>query len=153
MVLTLKELNKMNKIVLVLSFLFSGVCFSEVPDLKTKNEVIDFTAEVMNFVAKGQTLEALKKLKPYSIVPSHEFEVMLDQFKLQEPMIEQRFGKTVGTELISIKEQGDSLLLIIYLQKFEMHVMSWRMYYYKPTNKWQLNSYYNDSGIQEIFAY
>ena len=122
-------------------------------ELKTKDDVKTFAADVMAIVAQGKTAEGLTKFKPYIIVPESEFNVSLEQMKLQQPMIDQRFGKTVGVELIDIEEQGESLMLIVYIQKFEKHVMRWKMYFYKPKDKWILNTYSTDDKLQFMFSY
>ena len=122
-------------------------------DLKTKDDVRAFATEVMNIVAQGKVADGLAKFKPYIIIPESEFTVSLEQVKLQQPMIDQRFGQTVGVELIDIEEQGESLMLIVYIQKFEKHVMRWKMYFYKPKDKWILNTYSTDDQLQLMFSY
>lgn len=122
-------------------------------ELKTKEDVKAFAEDVMATVAEGKTAEGLAKFKPYIIIPESEFNVSLEQLKLQQPMIDQRFGQTVGVELIDIEEQGESLMLIVYIQKFEKHVMRWKMYFYKPKDKWILNTYSTDDKLQFMFSY
>ncbi len=76
---------------------------------------------------------------------------MVEQYKLQAPAIKQRFGETVGVELIGEKEVGQSLMMIYYIQKFEKTVMSWKFYFYKPKNNWVVSSFFSDDKLQEIF--
>ena len=122
-------------------------------DLKTKDDVKAFAADVMASVAEGKVADGLVKFKPYIIIPESEFTMSLEQLKLQQPVIDQRFGQTVGVELIDIEEQGESLMLIVYIQKFEKHVMRWKMYFYKPKDKWILNTYSTDDQLQLMFNY
>ncbi len=89
--------------------------------------------------------------RPYLIIPEHEFLGMLDQMKMQGPAITQRFGKTLSIELAVIEEVGDSLMLVMYLQKFEKHVLRWKFYYYKPDQEWVLNTFTFDDQIFAMF--
>ena len=121
-------------------------------DLKSKEDVVGFVKTTQTLVASGDVIKAIEGLKPYVIIPESEFQVALEQYKMQKPMIDQRFGKTIGTELISVQEQGESLMLATFIQKFEKHVMRWRLYFYKPRDKWILNTYSTDDKINEILA-
>ena len=120
--------------------------------LKDKDAAKALANAVMDQVGRTQTAEALGMLKPYLVIPSSEFEVMIEQMKLQMPMIEQRFGRTLGVELVGTEEVGESLMLITYIQKFEKHVMRWKFYFYKPNKEWVLNTFFTDDKIQTIFA-
>lgn len=119
--------------------------------LKDKDAAKALVKSVMDSVEKKQPVEALGLIKPYLITPSSEFEVMSEQMKLQLPMIEQRFGKTLGVEFIGSDEVGESLMLISYIQKFEKHFMCWRFYFYKPSKEWVLNTFFTDDKIQAMF--
>ncbi len=102
-------------------------------------------------VAKGKMQEGLQLMKPYLIIPESEFNVMAEQLKMQEPLMKQRFGNTIGVEFVKEEEVGNSLLRIIYIQKFEKHIMRWRFYFYKPRNSWVLNTFFTDDKLQLMF--
>jgi hypothetical protein len=120
-------------------------------ELKSKNDIRALSKNIMEKVARGETVEAMKLLKPHFVIPPSEFEVMMEQYKLQEPVIKQRFGETVGVELISEKEVGESLMMIHYIQKFEKTVMSWKFNFYKPRNNWIIPNFSTDDKLQEVF--
>jgi hypothetical protein len=103
-------------------------------------------------VEKRQPGKALLLLKPYFVVPASEFETMTEQMKLQLPMIEQRFGKTLGVELIGTEETGESLMLVTYIQKFEKTAMRWKFYFYKPNKEWVLTTFFTDDKIPMMFT-
>jgi hypothetical protein len=137
---------------LLLTFMMFASFLANSADLKSKDDVKAFIKTTQSLVATGEVLKALEGFKPYLIIPESEFQVTIEQFKLQQPVMDQRFGKTIGAELISIKEQGESLMLATFVQKFEKHVMRWRLYFYKPKEKWVLNTYATDDKINEIFT-
>lgn len=120
-------------------------------ELKSKDDIRNFTQSVMTQVAKGKMQEGLKLIKPYLIIPESEFNVMAEQLKMQEPLMKQRFGNTIGVEFVKEEEAGNSLLRIIYIQKFEKHIMRWRFYFYKPRDSWVLNTFFTDDKLQLMF--
>jgi len=120
--------------------------------LKDKGEAKELAHSVMVLVGKGKTVEGLTLTKPFLIIPSHEFEGVLNSLKMQQPIMDQRFGKTIGMELSHIEEVGESLMLISYIQKFEKHVMRWKFYFYKPKNRWVLNTFKTDDSIALMFG-
>ena len=99
----------------------------------------------------GKVESGLKLAKPYLIIPDHEFEGVLNNFRMQAPAIEQRFGKTLGVEFSQVQEVGESLFLVMYIQKFEKHVMRWKFYFFKPNSAWVLNTFNTDDQIQLMF--
>jgi uncharacterized membrane protein len=119
--------------------------------LDSKEAARKLTDQVMTMVASGDIEGGLILMKPYLIVPESEFNVMLEQAKLQLPIIQGRFGKTVGIEFIDEKMSGKSLLQIIQIQKFEKHAMRWRFTFYNPKGKWVLNTFNFDDKINLLF--
>lgn len=119
--------------------------------LPNKDGAKKLAESVMKKVEVGKSAEALDLLKPYLIIPVAEFDVMKNQLTMQAPMVEQRFGKTISVELADIEEVGDSLMLVMYIQKFEKHLMRWKFYFYKPKDSWVLNTLNTDDKIQLMF--
>lgn len=130
-------------------FLFCSVSNADM--LKDKEAAKDLALSVMKHIGKGNVESGLKLMKPYLIIPDHEFEGALNTFRMQAPAIEQRFGKTLGMEFSHIQEVGESLMLVMYIQKFENHMMRWKFYFYKPNDSWVLNTFNTDDQIQLMF--
>jgi len=140
----------MKKIIIVLFVLLFPLSL-QAAQLDSKEDIRVLVENTMNNIAKGEILNGITLLKPYFVIPEAEFNNMLEKYKLQESMIEHRFGKTVGIEFFAEEEAGESLLRIKYLQKFEKHVMQWNFYFYRPEDKWVLNTFYFDDKIQNLF--
>lgn len=131
-----------------------ALCFSSISSadtLKDKAAAKDLALSIMKLVGKGEVENGLKLAKPYLIIPEHEFEGVLNSLRMQAPAIEQRFGKSIGMEFSQIQEVGDSLMLVMYIQKFEKHMMRWKFYFYKPSDGWVLNTFNTDDQIQLMF--
>jgi len=107
--------------------------------------------QVMGKIASGDLDGGFQLIKPHLIVPESEFNVMLEQAKLQMPMIQGRFGKSLGVEFIKEKVIGKSLLQIIQIQKFEKHLIRWKFTFYKPDTKWALDSFTYDDNMNSLF--
>ena len=121
-------------------------------ELSSVKEAKALAKNVMDFVEKGKSDKGLELFKPYLIIPEAEFDVMLNSLKMQQPMIDQRFGKIVGVEFISEEMAGKSFMKITYAQKYERHAMRWIFYFYKPKNSWVLNTFSTDDKIQYLFG-
>jgi D-aminopeptidase len=135
-------------IFVILSVLSSIASSETLPDKEAAKKLAE---SVMKKVEAGKSAEALDLVKPYLIIPMSEFEVMKNQLAMQAPMIEQRFGETIGVELAEIEDVGESLMLVMYIQKFEKHLMRWKFYFYKPKDGWVLNTFNTDDKIQLMF--
>ncbi len=139
------------KIVIGIIFLvISNIGYSDA--LSSKTEAKNLAKSIMELIGKGDIQNGLKLAKPYLIIPAHEFEGVLNSLKMQAPVIEQRFGKTIGMEFAKIEESGESLMLVVYLQKFEKHLMRWKFYFYKGKDGWVLNTFNTDDQIQLMFS-
>lgn len=125
---------------------------TQADELRDKDAAKQLAASVMVRVAKGQTEQGLMLIKPYTLIPDHQFDGMMDSYRMQAPVIEQKFGKTIGVELALVEEVGESLMLVAYIQKFEKHLMRWKFYFYKPYDVWTLNTFSNDDKIQLMFS-
>lgn len=119
--------------------------------LESKDAAKTLTDQIMAKVASGDIEKGLLLMKPYLIIPESEFNVLLEQTKLQLPVMQGRFGKVVGAEFIKEKTVGKSLLQIVQIQKFEKHIMRWNFIFYSPNGKWVLNTFNFDDNIRSMF--
>ena len=86
----------------ITGFVFLALlCFTASADeLKDKNAAKELAISVMNKVSEGKTIEGVDLVKNYLIVPSSEFETLKNQISMQAPMLDKRFGKTIGVVLL-----------------------------------------------------
>lgn len=140
----------MKSLILLASLFFTVQAHAS--ELASTEEAKLLVKNVMTLVGNGDTNKGLQLLKPFLIIPESEFDVMLNNLKLQQPMIDQRFGKTVGVENMGEKIVGNSFMRIAYAQKFEKHAMRWNFYFYKPKSGWVLNTFNTDDKLQLLFS-
>src|SRR5262245_48796403 len=137
--LTVSSINmkeKMMRIFAVVMFILMTTSAASAATLESKDAARKFTDQIMKKVASGDIEGGFSLMKPYMIIPESEFNVMVEQTKLQLPAIQGRFGKILGSEFISEKVVGKSLLNIVQIQKFEKHIMRWNFIFYSPDGKW-----------------
>ncbi|WP_156226434.1 hypothetical protein, partial [Herbaspirillum chlorophenolicum] len=120
------------KSVLVLLFLMNSHAIGET--LNSKDEVRNFTDEVMGSIAADNLGGAFKQIREYASVSAADVGAMEAQLNIQFPTLISRYGEPSGFEFIDLKTVGSSLLEIVYIAKYEKHAMPWRFYFYK-TNK------------------
>ena len=120
---------------------------TQISVLKNKDEAKQLAKSVMDLVAKGELEQGILLTKLYLRTLDYEFDGMLNNFRMQNSLIYQTFGNTLSAELITVEEVGESLMLIMYLHKFEKHTMRWQFYFYKPYDSWILNSFFSDDKV------
>ena len=108
--------------------------------------------QVMAKVGAGDLEGGLLLAKPYLLMPEAEVNAIIEQAKLQQPLLQARFGKPLGAEFVADKTLGRSLYGILYLQKFEKHAMRWRFVFYRASGKWMLDAISFDDKIQLLFG-
>ena len=140
----------MKSIIALLLFAASQMCIAQ--SFPSAGAARDFTNKIMTRIATGDIEGGLKMMKPYTIVPAAEFDAAVGQAALQLPAIAQRFGKSLSQESISESKVGESLVRLVYLQKFERHAMRWRFYLYKGSAGWVINTFNFDDRIHELFC-
>ena len=128
-------------LLLVLSF---GACAVE--RLKTEADARALGDRMMQVAMTQSPDAAFSLLKPYWPMDQAEIDGLASNAKLQWQMIESRFGKPLGFELVSTERIGTSFVRFVYLQRFEKHALRWEYTFYRPTNEgWLANSFkFND---------
>jgi hypothetical protein len=139
------------KFIAVVMYFLIMTTVANAATLESKEAARKLTDQVMAKVVSGDIEGGLLLTKPYVIIPESEFNVMLEQTKLQLPAIQGRFGKVLGAEFIKEKAAGKSLLQIVQIEKFEKHIMRWVFVFYCPDGKWVLNTFNFDDKIQLMF--
>lgn len=135
-------------IILLLTFSFCA----NGKELNSFSDVEELSQQAMTLVGKGEPADAIQLFRPHMSIPDAEFQMAFEQLRLQQPVMDQRFGKTIGSEYISNERYGESWAQVTFLQKFENHAMRWRLWFYKPSDKWILSTYLTDDQVKNWFS-
>jgi len=106
----------------------------------TMKETRAFTDKTMDLFVQEKFAKGLNAAKAYWPLPSVEIDGLTNKIKQQWPIIVQRFGRTIGKEFIRSEKIGKSFIRYYYLHKFQNHAIYWRFDFYKPQDKWMINS-------------
>jgi hypothetical protein len=90
-------------------------------------------------------------LKSYWPLPGVEIDNLASQTNTQWPMVKGRFGASLSTEFVKECKVGDSVARFVYLQKFQNHAIRWMFTFYKPKDKWLVNTVSFDDNIGALF--
>lgn len=137
------------RIFLLLLLLPTMAFAAEFKDLSQARPLLD---SVMSTIVKDDIRGAFAELKPYwAGLPDAEVEVVVSRIIDQRRMLAPRFGKSLGAQFVSQKVVAESAAYFMYIEKYEKHMLRWHFYFYRPKDKWQLNSVNFDDRIQSLF--
>lgn len=122
---------------LVFCLIFSAPSIANT--LNNTSETREFAQELVTLFANEKFSEALNKSKKYWPLPEVEIDNMANKITMQWPVIQQRFGKAIGTELVKEQRIGNSFHRYYFLHKFENHAIYWRFDFYKAKENWKIN--------------
>jgi len=107
--------------------------------------------DVLSRVAAKDIEGAFALIGEHCPLPAAELATAKEQTETQLNRVAQRFGKSVGHELVKREVAGKSFLRLVYAMKCERHAIRWRFIFYKPGDKWLLNLFRWDDQIEGFF--
>lgn len=120
--------------------------------LETDAQLLPFTEGLMAKVAAGDLDGAFKAMKPHLIVPQAEYDALVVNTKAQRGLAGARYGRVVGSECLSQKKLGQSLVRVTCIEKTEKHALPWLFYFYKSPRGWVLNSFSWNDNLPSLFT-
>ena len=144
------KLSLMLIIVLVLSFSVHVVA----NDLgfANKEQTKDFCDDFLTYMVEENIEKAFDKVKnewPFSI---SEIQSLESSTIKQLDSVKGRFGEILGYELITEEELKDTFIKYTYVMKYEKHIIRWKFIFYKPEDRWILNTFNFDDSINKLFT-
>jgi len=120
-------------------------------ELATLSDARKLSDKAIALFQKEQIDAGYATLQPYWPLNAVEIQNLANQTTTQWPMIKGRFGPSISTEFISESKVGESLARFVYLQKFKNHAIRWVFIFYKPEEKWVINSFSFDDQLHQQF--
>lgn len=65
--------------------------------------------------------------------------------------LSQRYGQVLSIEYLGSQRIGNSFVRHVFLEKFEKHAIQWEFSFYKPLDKWVMNSMFWDDKITPLY--
>ncbi len=116
-----------------------------------RSQTKDFCDSFLNLMVEEdieQAFDMVEKEWPFSI---SEIQSLESSTIKQLDSIKGRFGKILGYELIKEDKIKESFIKYTYVMKYEKHIIRWKFIFYKPEDKWILNSLNFDDSINKLF--
>jgi len=82
-------------------------------------------------------------------LPAEDFSKLREDTAKMLESARPRFGKPLGYEPVSLDKKSDSVLVGTYILKMENIALRWRFVFYKPKDKWLINSMRWDDKLGE----
>jgi hypothetical protein len=125
--------------------------FSQEQTFRTKREITARLDAFMQLLVDGDNAAAFGLLAPYWPFGAEEVAGVRRSLEENADTILARYGDLVGYELAEQQEIGSSLLRFTYLAKYERHALRWSFDFYRPEDRWLLNSFWWDDSVEELF--
>ena len=130
---------------------YRTVAAQEKNDLQSREAAKKVCEVFLQSLAKNDTKRAFNSIKPYISIPDKEFNEVIEEVVRQRDTLVKRFGNSQSYEFLQEQTLKDILLKYTYIEKYQIHVIRWSFIFYKPQDKWTLNSFYWDENIKELF--
>lgn len=121
-----------------------AINFEQIDELK------QISTSIIKSHSEGDLENLFNILQKYSPLPEVEFQMAREKSITQLESIRPRFGDYIGYEFINSERVGDSIIRHDCIVKCQNHIIRWEFYYYKPQDKWFLNSFKWDDQIGRI---
>lgn len=127
---------------------FTGGCQRDAAHQQT----FKIANEVVSAVGQNNIEQAFDILKKYWPLSSAEVDNLKAHTIKQREVVQSRYGKPISIEYIKSSKVGDSMIQHTFIEKFEHHALKWQLSFYKPADKWIINSVYWDDKLSELYG-
>lgn len=140
-------------LLLIIVFIFS-ISFNIVAEeigFEKQEQTKEFCNRFLTFMVQEETDKAFDLVEnewPFSI---SEIQSLESSTIKQLDSVKGRYGKILGYELIKEEKIKDTFIKYTYVMKYEKHIIRWKYIFYKPEEKWILNSFNFDDSINKLF--
>lgn len=140
-----------NKILALTLSLISFSSFAQEEFLKNENETQELSKKVLSLFSENKISESFRELTPYWPLPQNEIESLEEKTIKYLNIIEQRFGKSIGTLKVKNETISDFSIRETYLIRYENTAIRLIFTYYKNNNGWIVNAFQWDDSFTEEF--
>jgi hypothetical protein len=91
-------------------------------------------------------------VKPYWFFSEDELETVVAQTAQQRNLLANRLGKSIGFTLVRREVVADTLLRLVYVERFENTGLRWMFTFNKVKDVWKFNGFTWDEEIAKLFS-
>lgn len=107
------------------------------PQLTSKAQVKDFTAQFLKTLATGTTIDAFNQLKAATPDAEADIDATRDRTLGLLDSLRDTYGRPIGYDIVTERALGDSVIKYETLLKMEKFAIRCTIIYYKPHDTWQ----------------
>lgn len=137
-------------IAISLSFISLGL-FAQEKYMKDINETKELSKKVVSLFGDNKISESFDQLTLYWPMPQNELESIEVKTIKYLNLIEERFGKPIGTIKVKNETISDIATRETYLIRYEYTALRLIFTYYKNNNGWIVNAFKWDDSFTEEF--
>ena len=130
----------------------SGIGASAIEYLPDKMACVKLSGEFMRNVVTGNIEEAFTAIEPYFPISQREYNNLLEQTETQLQGSKSSFGDALDYKFVREETVGEFLARYIFVIRHEMTATVWKFIYYKPSEKWLLNSLHWNDDVSQLFS-
>ena len=141
-------------LVIFLSALIVSVPVARVNGLEYLSDemaCVKLSGRFMQNMVEGEIEQAFSLIEPHFPISRQQFENLMENTKTQLQGSQGDFGNTLGYKFVREERVKDFLVRFTFVLKHEFIFTKWRFIYYKPSEKWLLNSLNWDDQAEGLF--
>lgn len=121
-------------------------------EVKTEKQVETITRKCLESIGSGNIDQFISTIEPVWPYSDEELISAKEKVIQKRETNHEKYGKSLGLQHISTDLVADTVMRILYLEKFEKHAVVWKFFYYKPREAWFLNTFSWDGKLHDLFT-
>lgn len=140
-----------------------AVCLAAVPallafsqraaPLRTDRDIQALCEETLANIVAGDVSRGVGLLRPYATgISVEDVDSLETQLRGQAATITKNYGDPLGFVFISGESLRDTVMRLVYIVKYQKHMIRWSFIFYKPVDSWILDYVNYDDSVEALFG-
>jgi len=142
-------------LVLIIFVAFSFLSDTEangVEYLSDELSCVKLSGRFMRSIVEGDVDKAFSLVDPYFPISQSEFDNLVHQTRIQLQGSQPNFGSMLNYKFVREERVEDFLIRFTFVIKHELTVTVWKFLYYRPEDRWLLNSLNWNDQVKDLFS-
>ncbi|HVO38067.1 MAG TPA: hypothetical protein VMV03_03465 [Spirochaetia bacterium] len=143
--------------------IITAVCLAALPvlavysqraaPLRTDRDIQALCEETLANVVAGDVSRGIGALRPYATgISVEDVDSLETQIRGQAATITKNYGDPLGFMFISGENLRDTVIRLVYIVKYQKHMIRWSFIFYKPVDSWILDYVNYDDSVEALFG-
>ncbi|WP_158497836.1 DUF2059 domain-containing protein [Pseudoxanthomonas suwonensis] len=120
--------------------------------LETADAAVALSDRFMQDIVKGRVSQAFEMARTHTLVADADIGKMIADLEQVGPAMANRFGESIGYELLHNDSIGGSLIRSVFLHRFQNHAMVWMFVWYRGDSGWMLSTFRYSDDVSLLFG-